>query len=246
MILIDDFYKLFNNAVRFYPITSLNCLRPQTFAVLDSMSNLSTPNLAKVLCDKNKPYFYSRIWEDLKYNPSQLKFDYPLVVVFELNGDATDLFSSRQKTCYNLQLMVVDSYKEEKCRECVDCNSCESRTINEIYRDTETILYNILSYLSDLIVTTSGLVLNLQHFNALNVLTPNSLTKDAAKSNKLNDGLRKSNLNNLSFRFEGKGVDNLYGTVINLKVCLDKCNDENMYNDIEILNNGEVNDIGCC
>ena len=51
-------------------------------------------------------------------------------------------------------LSVWDKYDEGKCGS--NCDSCEARTINEIYRDTQTMLISTLQYLGGIVLATTN------------------------------------------------------------------------------------------
>ena len=82
---ITDFYEAIKKIVRTYPTMQLKCWQPQTFAVLPEASDLNSPNLGKVICDKNRPYFYSKLWESKGFTPNTIEFEFPLVVIYEEN-----------------------------------------------------------------------------------------------------------------------------------------------------------------
>jgi hypothetical protein len=225
-LLIEHIYNALKSAVKFYSENqSHKCKRPNTFAVLNSQSELSTENLGKTKCDANLPYFYSRAWGNNDHNPSRLGFDWPLVAAFEQGVSIENVFR-KNETCYDVQLMCLDSLAAD-CNDC-DCKSCAARTSNQIFADTETILMNVLQYIENSSVYTDAnnnlMVLNENHFEYL-------VLNNAHESYVLHENftgrfktlLRQKNTNVTAFRFEGKAASNLYGTIINLKFCFDKC-----------------------
>ena len=128
---IEDIYQAFKDAVQYYPVpeSRLKCHQPQTFAVLDRRSSIGTENLGKVLCDAKLPFFFSRVWHNLKYNPSALKYEWPALLIFETNTPINGILKPSQENCYNLQIMVVDQYNE-KCGEL--CTGCDGLSLIHI------------------------------------------------------------------------------------------------------------------
>jgi hypothetical protein len=144
---IYNLYTLVKNAVRYFPDDGQLCHRPNAFLVetKDLGGNLSDPNLGATICDKNKDYFYSRIWER-KGHPSNIEFEWPLVSMFARDSVPTKLFTSKTSINYSMFLFVTDVYKGKDCDGC-DCGGCDNRTVNEIYADTQKILFSILAYI---------------------------------------------------------------------------------------------------
>ena len=139
---ITDFYEAIKKIVRTYPTMQLKCWQPQAFAVLPEASDLNSPNLGKVICDKNRPYFYSKLWEAKGFTPNAIEYEFPLVVIYEENIVKKKAFSNISKSCYSITLSVLDQYKED-CGK-LGCVGCANRTKMEIYNDTEVILNQIL------------------------------------------------------------------------------------------------------
>jgi hypothetical protein len=232
---ISNIYQSLKEAVRFYPNVSEPCKAPQTFAVLANVSDLSTPNLGKTICDKNKPYFFSRLWENKKYNPSDLSFQWPAIVVYEENMDLSGVFSNEQKLCYNVTISVLDTFDKD-CDK-LRCTGCKGRTPNEVFQDTENILFDVLKYLQDLVITTDD---TLVHRSALDGTVAEGKTTHFQKALKANNSA-----NTTAQRFVGGTAGNLYGNSIRLKFCFDRCNTGVEWN-FEASGKGEINDVSCC
>lgn len=142
---LDHVYGAFRDSVRFYPRQSLKCQWPQTFRVfqLSLGSEISTPNLGATICDKDKPYFFSRLWQEKAYTPNAIEFDFPLLYAFELPGTLREPFGKMQLV-HQLEIGVWDVLSDNSAaRKCV---GCDARTINEIHRDTHQILLNCLYF----------------------------------------------------------------------------------------------------
>lgn len=238
-----DYIKLINNAVRFYPVEEGKpWLTPQTFAVLDSLTSLQAPNLGKYICDKNRPFFYSRKWEQHRYHPSKLSFTLPAVFLFENAADYKNLFTAKTETTYNFDIVVLDRHSADDCKK-INCAEGVSRTIYEIYSDTEQILYNVLGYLNDVVVVT---------------LTDGTVTiRNAAHNIWLNDGaiineketatvlsdLRQNNVQRAFHRMEPFMNADWFGVRTTFRFTIKNCrNIEYTFRNVT----GEVIDNGCC
>lgn len=238
-----DYVKLINNAVRFYPMESgKQWLIPQTFAVLDSITSLQAPNLGKYICDKNRPFFYSRKWETLKYNPSKLGFSLPVVLLFENAADFKGAFTDRAETTYNFDIVVLDRHSAEDCKK-INCAEGVSRTIYEIYSDTEQILYNVLAYLDDVVV-----VQLLDGTITIRNSAHNTYLNDGAKvlekeTNSAKINLRKDNVQRAFHRMEPFMNADWFGVRTTFRFTIPNCRTV----DFEFREGkGEIIDKGCC
>ena len=245
---IENIYDALKQAVMYYgmPESGWKCHQPQTFAVMDSKSVLNTENLGKTPCDRLKPFFFSRLWHNKKYNPSELSFEWPLVAVFEMSADIEDLNTPKQSNCYSIQLMVLDQYKDDCTKG--SCQGCVGRVKNEIFTDTETMLYNILTYMKYLEWVKIGDEWRLIHSDLLDYYEtiPGFIyTKDASGIGyKVSDMFRRKNAATQSFRIEGTSSSNLWGTAIYLKLCVPYCSDYEF--DFSNIDKGLIPDVGCC
>lgn len=152
-----DFYNALKQAVMFSPQYVApdskqgkvwKCRQLQTWRVMQKErgGELASPNLGATICDKGKPFFWSKKWHDSKYTPNNIAFEYPALLLTELSFSSEKAFQKSTKRCYSFQLAVVDQQTAE-CANC-GCDSCENRTITEIFADTETLLFSVFNYLS--------------------------------------------------------------------------------------------------
>lgn len=153
---VNDFYTALKQAVMFSPQyvqpdsgqgKVWKCRQLQTFRVMQKErgAELISPNLGATICDKNKAFFWSRKWHESGYG-DPITFNYPALLLTELSFAPETPFSKLTKRCYTYQLAVVDQQSDD-CKAC-NCESCEKRTINEIFSDTEALLFDSLYYLS--------------------------------------------------------------------------------------------------
>lgn len=149
-VLLTDIYAALRDSVRFYPAQELKCNQPQTWRVLQRSGavEISTANLGATICDKDKPFFWSRLWHEKGYNPNNITWAFPLLYAAEVDSNVmVDPFGGAPKFIYNIQVGILDVWTDDPDgRKCVGCNA---RTINEIYFDTQTVLQSCLKYLEN-------------------------------------------------------------------------------------------------
>ncbi len=147
MVALEHFFSLLKDAARCSEDTGTRCTQLQAFRAfaVDSSVELNSETLGASLCDRDKPYFWSRKWERGKFTASTLGFEYPALLVYERPGTRKHPFSLRSKMAAPLEIGVIDAYSEN----CLtgDCAGCNGRTIHEIYRDTGNLLAQVLRYL---------------------------------------------------------------------------------------------------
>lgn len=228
---LSDFYAAMKQAVMFSPQyvvpdsgngKAWKCRQLQTFRVMQKErgSELASPNLGATICDKGKPFFWSRKWHQDKYNPNNITFEYPALLLTELSINSENSFSQSSKRCYSFQVAVVDQQTDD-CTTCA-CESCEKRTVNEIFSDTENLLFSCLHYVSKIRQATlqpSGEegFWNTDYLAAL---------KEAGTINGYNPGadwgglLNKQQVSGYRIAIDAQKI---YGTAVNISVCFHNC-----------------------
>lgn len=144
-----DFLEALKQAVMFSPESVGGaCYQLQTFKVLEHGGGgvIRSSNFGGTICDKGKPFFWSRLWHNNKYNPNGIGFDFPALVVTETGYSVDSPLSRRNKRSYTFNISVMDKYVEAKGPK--GCEGCNGRTINEIYEDTEVLLFQALHFVS--------------------------------------------------------------------------------------------------
>lgn len=224
-VTLPDIYAALRDSVRYYPAQDMPCKRLQTWRVFQQSLGVeaSTPNLGATICDKDKPYFWSRDWHEKKYNPNGIAWKFPLLFAFETEGAMTGPFgfSGDTKMVYTLQIGVLDVLTDNKdARNCVGCNA---RTVNEIYADTETMLLSALHFVSRVNQTeidgtdvwaNADLVSQGEASGALNVTGKTSIS--------ILDASQKYNQEAPFFRIE-RSAEKMYGTAMNIRVAASVC-----------------------
>lgn len=144
-----DFLEALKQAVMFSPESSEGaCRQLQTFKVLEQGGGgaIRASNFGGTICDKDKPFFWSRLWHNNKYNPNGIAFDFPALVVVETGYNVSKPLSKINVRSYTFNISVMDKYVETKGVK--GCEGCNGRTINEIYEDTEALLFQALHFVS--------------------------------------------------------------------------------------------------
>lgn len=233
-VYLHDFYNLGKEFVKNYPKHSLKCKRLQTFAVLEEYSDLNTPNLAKTISDRNKPFFFSRDWSSANYNPSKLEYSYPGLFIIDRSFSISNPFTKNVKTCYKMEIAVLDKFDRACVEKGGNCKPCAKRTRNEIFLDTETFLFNFFAYLRNIVyVKDEGWMIRSLAENQIDESLTRQFQKHLADSNKELNGIRWSG-----------GLDDVYGSVIEFTFCVETC--ENFEYDHELKDFKVGYDRGCC
>jgi len=142
---LTDIYGALRDSVRFAPKHEYN--QPKTWRVLQQSLGveISTDNLGATICDKDKPYFWSLLWEESGYRT--IAWDFPLAFAFEMPGVIKDPFGGAPQFIYALQVGVLDVLSDDKAgRSCVGRNG---RMVNEINDSTQAMLQARLEYLKN-------------------------------------------------------------------------------------------------
>lgn len=124
----------------------IECLRPNTFAVLKSSSSVDSDNLMKNINYQDKQFFYSRKWEDKGKSSDTLSFDYPLIGVAQDNFMFAN-FRKQSTKNITFNLMVLDKMPGNF----KDGNYCDARTWEEAGNDVELIMSKFLTVLKDFV-----------------------------------------------------------------------------------------------
>jgi len=144
-----DFLESLRQAVMFSPTSADGkCHQLQTFKVLEVGFGglVRSSNLGGTICDKGKPFFWSRLWHSLSYNPNRVEFDFPVLIAVETGYTVDKPLAKNNTRSYNFNLTVLDKHVETKGT--AGCEGCNGRTINEIYEDTESLLFQALHFAS--------------------------------------------------------------------------------------------------
>lgn len=220
---ILDFYRVCRNGVRLFPVTIpvKKCLQLQTWRVLQRdprlMLEIGTNTLGAVPTDKDTPFFWSRQWEDKKFDPGALGYAYPLMTAFELVNEVGNVFDGNISREYTVELSVLDTFLPEACKT-PKPNSCDGRPINQIFLDTEFMLDSMLRYIGGTVIGTANgeptnKVYNIEYLKAM-----------ASHNVALDIGATwRAKNQKIQFTRVEYVAKNIYGTKCRFKFVADKC-----------------------
>ncbi len=149
MITIDQFYSLLRDAARSSPpVENAPCLQIQAFRALafEDATEITAPNFGASVCDRERPYYWSRLWAASGYDESQIQAEFPVLAAFERTGVRKNAFNPQNSTLSEIEIAVIDRYDTEGC-ESGNCKGCAGRTRMEIFRDTRYLLSYVLQYI---------------------------------------------------------------------------------------------------
>lgn len=223
---ILDFYRVCRNGVRLFPATvpAKTCLQLNAWRVLQRdprlMLEIGTDTLGAVPTDKDTPFFWSRLWEQRKFDPGALGYTYPLMTAFEIvnetngNGHPFDGNTSRQ---YTVELAVLDVFKPDACKT-PNPGACDGRPVNQIFLDTELLLDSMLRYIGGTVIGTTTANPTPMVYNRmyLETLPGHNITMDIG-------AVWKSKNTKLVFSRVEYVAKNIYGTKCRFTFVADKC-----------------------
>jgi len=129
-----DFYRILTAIVSAQPAAIGAALRPNTFAVLRGNAELNGGGLHHRREESEAGYFFIRDF-DLTGNDKDLVYAYPAMVCESIQGEA-NLYAS----AWNMRLAVIDSFVPTGD----GTTGKDARGHEEVFRDTEQILMNVL------------------------------------------------------------------------------------------------------
>jgi hypothetical protein len=218
-----DFFNALKGAVMFSPANEMKCRQLQTFRVLEQGggAQLAASNFGATICDKSKPYFWSRAWHNAKYSPT-ISFEFPVLAIIEKTYTVDKPISRFNSRCYEFNISVLDKYTAD-CEK-MKCSGCNGRTINEIYEDTETLLFSALGYLRDVVEATlsPGDEQGYYHTGMLAQMVTDGTINEYAAGKGFGNQL-ENNLKNAQAYKTAIGVEALYGNAITVQICFQNC-----------------------
>lgn len=222
---ITHFYTALGDAVRHSPpnTSGQKCKQLQTLRVqqLERGIELASQNLGATLCDKDKPFFWSRLWHERGYNPNSIEFQFPALVAFEIDEEVGSAFNrAGAERCFNIMLAVFDVFKDD-CS-AGNCPPCEGRTINEIFIDTANHLHYVLQYLSKCFVASDGANQIIIHADYLSSEQLAGRLTSYGTTKPLTVALGGENATTTLVHREFP-VDKIFGSSLSVQVCMGRC-----------------------
>ena len=232
------------DAVKFATIEGPNCQKLETFRVFPNarLPELTTPNLGVTICEKDRPFFWSRQWHDSGYNPNEIPWAFPLLYVFDMNAEIGNIFQGPITATHTLQIGVLDVLSLDH----ENCTGCNGRTINEIHIDTQRMLVSALRFVSGFVYGDDFgdyLPTGFYHRDHLQYLLDDGQIEPGNRTRGLLSGSEPLNKNPFCVHVE-RPAEKIYGTALEFKVKTRACiNDKQNF----ILNNWAAvpHNVGC-
>lgn len=125
-----------------------DCMQLQTFRFISSVNGaeLTRDSMDAYMCDRYRPFFYSRYWEDNKYSENAVVGKLPALYLMQMAA-SREKATQRGTTRKQIAIGIVDKYDPDTDK--LNCAGCPSRAIPQIYQDTEDMLAQVLKYLAN-------------------------------------------------------------------------------------------------
>jgi hypothetical protein len=218
-----DIINALRSAVIFSPENELTCKQLQTFRVIEKGSGgiISAENFGATMCDKENPWFWSRLWAGNGYNPNAVTWEFPVLALIETSYTAKRPLAQNSERCYEFNLSVLDIPSVD-CGKW-KCKGCKGRTINQVYEDTETLLFSALRYLAGLVeATLPDGTTGVYHVNHLDAMVAARTISGYTRGVNIGSVL-ESNIQNASAYKTSLGAGGIVGNAINIQVCVKNC-----------------------
>jgi len=219
----NDFFNLARQAVMFSLPGEGKCNQLQTWRVggSDAGVKMRDANFGANLCDKDKPFFWSRMWHLDNY-PQKISWEYPALIISERDFSIQNGFDNKAEVHYNFQLAVLDVFTHD-CEK-GKCAGCSGRNQEEIYHDTEVLLFSALRFISKgIFATLAGGTEGLYNSEVLSSLYAGGKIQAYATGKDFGGSVANDNKNLTGYR-TGVGAD-ILGTAVNIRVGLRPCYD---------------------
>ena len=220
MIVTKDLvYRALKEAAMYSPPASLKCRQLQAFRVLERGGLISTENLGATICDKDRNWFWSRVWSASK-TKAVITWEFPILLVIERGFTLAEPLKGKGKQCVTYNVTVLDKYTEgcEKGK----CDGCEGRTVNDIYQDTEYLLFQALAYLYGMRFITIGADTYSMHQKELEKHLSDGNITTYTEGKKWGEIMESKATQADGYRTSIE-AEKLYGTSVNLTLCNDVC-----------------------
>lgn len=136
-------YRAMAKIVAAWPQVENECQRPNTFAVVNDISDINADNLLKTSPRyRDIGIFFSRSFQRGGFSVPSIKIDYPAILVVE-DQTTMNLHNRKSKMRFSVAVLDQNSYPG------ATGNYCENRTMEEQSEDMLFILIRWLSELND-------------------------------------------------------------------------------------------------
>ena len=229
-IFIEDWIRAFRDSVKYSAPGggNMKCRQLQTFRVFPNarLPELTTENLGANICDKERPFFWSRRWAESLFNPNDVCWEFPLLYMFDMSAAIENVFSGKSKATHTFQIGVLDVWADDCAAG--QCAGCGGRTINEIQIDTQRLLIDSLRFISGVVYGddfAGAIPAGWYHREYLEHLVDQSVIPAGDRSKHLIDSAAPLNKRIPSAHVE-QPTPRIYGTAIELILPTSACLEE--------------------
>lgn len=218
-----DFFNALKQAVIFSPQCAERCKQLQTFRVIETGGGalINSANFGATVCDKDKPFFWSRRWHERKYSAQKVDFEFPALSIVETSYTVDQPLNASNKRCYEFNIAVLDKYAAD-CEK-MKCTGCTGRTINEVYEDTENLLFQALAFVGGFMgatLTPGGE--GFYHEGLLNAWKQAGFIQDFVPGKRWGSKIAQNVKDATAYKVSLDSAK-MYGNAINITVCFDTC-----------------------
>lgn len=133
----QDVINIVREIVRLWPYEK--CTQPDTFAVVDNVSDLESDNLGKVYNDYMNGHFWSRSWVLSGASRNKLNKKYPIVILEQKN--VSRQYFDDADTCWEWWFVIAD------IPDCISCGDC-NRSKDTIDTELQHTALKLIEYIS--------------------------------------------------------------------------------------------------
>lgn len=143
-----EFFYYMGQGVKYSPTVTISGkpLRLNTFATAREPTDLLAENLNKTVFDRSGSYFYSRKWEALNKPASNVVFDYPLLICYDIRPKLEGMFQQQEtKQCSQMLLSVL--YPNVEKQEPGVKKAVKALLLEEIYEATSEMMREQINWI---------------------------------------------------------------------------------------------------
>lgn len=226
-IFIEDWMRAFRDSVKYSAPGpgNMKCRQLQTFRVFPTprLPELATDNLGANICDKERPFFWSRVWAETLFNPNAVVWQFPLLYMFDMSSAIENAFAGKAKATHTFQIGVLDVWADDCAAG--KCAGCGGRTINEIQIDTQRLLMDSLRFISGIVYGNDfggAIPAGWYHKGYLDKLVLDAVIPAGDRSKHLIDAVQPLNKTIRCVHVE-RPTAKMYGTAIELALPTSAC-----------------------
>jgi hypothetical protein len=143
-----EFFYYLGQGVKYSPTVYISGkpFRLNTFATAREPTDLMAENLGKTVFDRSGSYFYSRKWEALNKPASNVVFDYPMLICYDIRPSLQGMFD-KQATRQCSQLILQCLYPNIEKQEADVKKAAKALLLDEIYEITSEMMREQMNWI---------------------------------------------------------------------------------------------------